>query len=87
VSPLTVLALVLAVAVTVFCGGYWLGYRAHREQTRIRGERALEVLESYGDGGEGFLHTELPYVPTRRLLARATDLPDPHPINPQEGNR
>lgn len=86
---MTAADVVILVAVAVLwsgAAGVWFGRRLAREETRIRGEHALAVLE-------GMTLTQwadptanvTPYVATARLLARATYLPDPFPATTPKG--
>ena len=51
--------------------GYALGHRMAREDLRLRAEVLLRILDQ---------QEPLPYVATRRAVAKLAGLPDPHPL-------
>jgi hypothetical protein len=74
VTPLDWLALWLVSGVVVGCGGIWLGRRLEREQTRMRGEHALDVYRDLAARDPWIFLTA-----TERLIRKATGLPDVEP--------
>ncbi len=77
-SGVGLLAVLVLDAIIAAAVGAWFGLRAHREQTRIRGERLRDTLDAIARSGT-WGDDRLPRVPVLRGVAKLADLPDPYP--------